>query len=269
VPILALPVLGFLFLAGAVALLGFLIVNQIRFNLWCRAHGLPGLSLRALLAAHLREYIAVVRLLWWNLRAPLANPGKRPTGRAVLMVHGYTQNSSNFWRLKHAFAALHRPTRSVFLGIPWPWRRVGTYANALERALDRSDPDGVDIVAHSMGGLVLREVLRRRPDLRERVHAVVTLGTPHHGTAAARWFTWMHPTSELSYRSEWVEALPTLAELLPGKPLTTVGGTADMIVYPVESTFQPGARLVVLEGVGHAGLLVHPHAIRAVLEGVQ
>jgi pimeloyl-ACP methyl ester carboxylesterase len=42
---------------------------------------------------------------------------------------------------------------------------------------------GVDIVAHSMGGLVVREALRTLKRARERVHRIVTLGTPHRGIA--------------------------------------------------------------------------------------
>ncbi|MEZ4315999.1 MAG: hypothetical protein R3F61_00775 [Myxococcota bacterium] len=265
--VFATPFLLFALFVAGLGVLGFLFVNHVRFNWWCRAHGLPGISLREAFWAHLAEYAAVARIGWWAFRAPLANPGRSPDGRAVLFVHGYTQNSTNFWRLRQVFADLGRPTRAVFLGVAWPWRRISHYGAALVRALERAGTDSVDVVAHSMGGLVLREVLRSRPDLAPRIHSVVTLGTPHHGTAAARWFRWMHPTHELSYRSEWIEALPSLAALLPGVPVTTVGGTADMIVYPVESTTQPGARHVRLFGVGHAGLLVHPDAIQAVLEG--
>ncbi|MFD6175854.1 esterase/lipase family protein [Isoptericola sp. NPDC060282] len=55
---------------------------------------------------------------------------------------------------------------------------------------------GVDIVAHSMGGLVVREGLRRMHQAREGsafdlVHRVVTLGTPHRGIAFQRAPDWL------------------------------------------------------------------------------
>ncbi len=262
--VFALPFLGIALVVGMAATVAFLVLNQLRFNAWCRAHGLPGIPIRELPAVHFREFWAIMRVMWWQLRAPLANPGPRPPGHAVLFVHGYTQNSTNFWSLQHAFAK--RPTRRVFLGIAWPWRRIAGYGRPLERALERTK-GSVDIVAHSMGGLVLRDVLTRRPELKEKVRGVVTLGTPHHGTAVARWLTWMHPTKQLSYRSEWVESLPTLSELLPGdRPMLTVGGTADMIVYPVESTSQPDVPHLVLPGIGHAGLLTQDDAIFATVD---
>ncbi|MFI7501570.1 lipase family alpha/beta hydrolase [Streptomyces sp. NPDC049687] len=43
---------------------------------------------------------------------------------------------------------------------------------------------GVDIVAHSMGGLVVRAALKQLgKDGEDRIHRIVTLGTPHHGIA--------------------------------------------------------------------------------------
>ena len=55
---------------------------------------------------------------------------------------------------------------------------------------------GVDIVAHSMGGLVLREALRQfqvdEPGSAGRmIHRIVTLGTPHRGIAFQRIPDWV------------------------------------------------------------------------------
>ncbi len=69
----------------------------------------------------------------------------------------------------------------------------------VRRAVERHEPgsfDGVDILAHSMGGLVVREALLAMqadeggsaPDL---VNRVVTLGTPHRGIAFQRVPRWL------------------------------------------------------------------------------
>ena len=55
---------------------------------------------------------------------------------------------------------------------------------------------GVDIVAHSMGGLVLREALRQleeaeRSSAARKIHRIVTLGTPHRGIAFQRLPDWL------------------------------------------------------------------------------
>jgi pimeloyl-ACP methyl ester carboxylesterase len=56
--------------------------------------------------------------------------------------------------------------------------------------------DGVDIVAHSMGGLVVRQALRAldattQGRARKMVHRIVTLGTPHRGISFQRMPNWM------------------------------------------------------------------------------
>lgn len=205
---------------------------------------------------------------WWHLRAfrrdDLRVP-ERPRGRPVLCVHGYTQNATNFWGLRRAVERMGRPTVAVSLFhrlAPLRW-----YALRLERRLEllaARFPDGVDVVAHSMGGVILRVVLAARPDLRGAVRTVVTLGTPHHGTAAARGIPLVPEVVALKRRSHLWRSLPALPDLLPHARIVTVAGDADTIVYPVGTSLVAGAEAVVLRGVSHAGLLTTPRALAAV-----
>lgn len=254
-------------IAGTLAsVAGFLVASQVRYQLWARANAAPVLPSRGIVKLHLREALAFATIGWWHLWGHVAaRLGAEPGGRPVLAVHGYTQNGTNFQALRRALAAHGRPTRTVFLGFAWPWRRVSGYGLPLVRALERHvhHPDGIDLVAHSMGGVVIRDVLHRHPHLRAVVRSVVTLGSPHGGTAVARQLTWLHPASDLMHRSDWVLALPTLSELLPHARITTVGSAADLIVYPVETTMQPGAAHVGFDDIGHVGLLVDPRSVRA------
>jgi pimeloyl-ACP methyl ester carboxylesterase len=73
-----------------------------------------------------------------------------------------------------------------------------TLIGLIEAAAERHDEtfEGVDIVAHSMGGLVLREALRQfdqsaRGSAQKMIHRVVTLGTPHRGIAFQRIPGWV------------------------------------------------------------------------------
>ena len=67
----------------------------------------------------------------------------------------------------------------------------------IEKTMERQGHsfDGVDVVAHSMGGLVAREALRAMYEdgdsARRMVHRVVTLGTPHRGIAFQRLPSWL------------------------------------------------------------------------------
>ncbi|MFT4628399.1 MAG: triacylglycerol lipase [Myxococcota bacterium] len=198
------------------------------------------------------------------LRDGLRSPAE-PNGRLVVCVHGYTQNGTNFWGLRRALAEAGRPT--VAVSMRHRLAPVGWYVDRLEQALEHavaSVPDRVDVVAHSMGGIVLRAVLARRTDLAERLGGVVTLGSPHRGTAAARGFAWLPEVRALRRRSPWLASLPSLPSLLPIGRVTTVAGSLDTVVYPVASALAEGARQVVLD-VGHVGLLTRRSAHRQVL----
>lgn len=215
----------------------------------------------------LRAQIAHLTVLWADRRIEPTTPTSKAR---VLCVHGFTQNGTNFRALQRALRDVGRMSESVSLG--YPPRHLRRYATALEKRLDAflpEDPDAtVDLVCHSMGGLVLRLVLQRRPDLAARVSRVVTLGSPHFGTGSARGIP-LPETRFMGRRSPELDALPHLAELAPQALVTTIGSEDDTTVYPVETTFGRGARHVQLTGLGHGGILMAPEAIDAVLDGLE
>jgi pimeloyl-ACP methyl ester carboxylesterase len=190
-----------------------------------------------------------------------------PAGRPVLCVHGYTQNGTNFWGIRQRLLALGRPSRAVSM-VPGV-ARMNWYAARLERTLEEvveQREGSVDVICHSMGGVVLRMVLARRPDLARRVAAAVTLGSPHAGTAAARGIPWLPEVQALKRRSVLLAELPPLTELV--QRVVTVAGTLDTVVYPLDSALVDGAEQVVLP-VGHAGLLTAPAAVEVVVRAVE
>lgn len=203
---------------------------------------------------------------WWYLAGLVERAPEAPTpGRLVVCVHGYTQNATNFVGLRRVLHASGRPTRALSLGhrlAPMSW-----YAFRLERYLremHREHPDGFDLIAHSMGGVVLRMVLASNDELRAPLKTVITLGSPHHGTAAARGIPLLPEIRALKRRSALLKGLPHLTDLLPHARIIAVAGDADTVVYPLETALVPGAESIVLEGIGHAGLLTEPRAWGAV-----
>jgi len=209
------------------------------------------------------------QLLWWSVRAFLRDGWLTPAdaaGPPVVCVHGYTQNGTNFWGIRRALAESGRPTAAVSLHhrlAPMAWYRRRLRRGLRER-LDAVDGP-VDVVAHSMGGVLLRLVLADDEALRGRIRSVVTLGSPHRGTAAARGIPLLPEVQALKRRAELLAELPGLCELVPR--VTNLAGTLDTVVYPLNTALEPGAAHVVLP-VGHAGLLTHPDAVDAVLSAV-
>lgn len=65
-------------------------------------------------------------------------------------------------------------------------RDVNTNAANLGRFIESCDADVVHLVAHSLGGLVVRQMLHDVPEQAARIGRIVTLGTPHNGSELAR-----------------------------------------------------------------------------------
>jgi hypothetical protein len=96
----------------------------------------------------------------------------------------------------------------------------------------------VDVVAHSMGGLITRyalaQIQRNHPEFPPYLYVedVVTLGTPHAGTGWADW-CWTTQCSQMRPGSSFVNWLATYAanpQADGGTDWTTVGSDNDEIV---------------------------------------
>ncbi|MFJ6719414.1 MULTISPECIES: triacylglycerol lipase [unclassified Streptomyces] len=198
--------------------------------------------------------------------------GQRPP---VLLLHGFTDNRSVFVLLRRALAA--DGMRRVETYNYSPFTRdlratAGHLARRVEELCERSGQERIDLVGHSLGGLVARYYLQRLGG-DARVRTLVTLGTPHSGTSVAP-FMDAHPlVRQMRPGSEVMRELDAPA---PGCRTRCVAfwSEFDALMTP------PGtARLdhpdliaenVLVTGIGHLALPVHPTvigAIRRTLDG--
>ncbi|MBI5831127.1 MAG: alpha/beta fold hydrolase [Armatimonadetes bacterium] len=134
----------------------------------------------------------------------------------VVLLHGWNADASVWQAL--ARAAAEHPTfarRCRLYRFAYDWRRpVRANAEQLSDELAaQAELAGrpVVLVGHSMGGLVAREWAESGAGALDRIAAVYTVGTPHHGTPAAN-LGWLTHSSKYS---GWLSIVPTgLAELL-------------------------------------------------------
>jgi len=207
----------------------------------------------------------------WQVRSWAFTPvevAPASTASPVLCVHGFVGRPSHFRGLQRFLHAEGIPSRTVDLG--WRFQGVPSYGPPLIEALE--EVESCRVVAHSMGGIVLRHVLSERPDLAERITHVVTLGSPHSGTAAAEvpGYEGTYPRGvpadieHLAPDSAFLTDLPGLDELLPEAVRVAVAANWDVTVFPVERALPEGMEHVLLEGFGHMGLLTEEAAFRAV-----
>jgi triacylglycerol lipase len=147
-------------------------------------------------AAHVALYPTGIRpdpkLNWPDSSEPSAGPAVEgdpdPQTTPILLLHGLVDNRSVFTRLRNSLA---RQGFGCLLSLNYPviTGDIPTAANNLagvvDRICERTGFERLHIVGHSMGGLIGRYYVQRLAGDRQ-VDTLVTLATPHHGTAAAR-----------------------------------------------------------------------------------
>lgn len=195
-------------------------------------------------------------------------------GPPVLVLHGFGTSSRVLLPLaRHLGRALGRPVLRCPLGGALPLHVGDVRASAarvneeLERLALRSAFAYVDVVGHSLGGLVATYLLKRL-DRGRRVRRVVTLGTPHGGTPAA----WLGVALlGLVSRAVWqmLPGAPLLRELaaLPvpeGAELLALASDRDAVVPEASVSPAPRQHNLPLPGLGHVEFLSSRRAFHAV-----
>jgi triacylglycerol lipase len=130
------------------------------------------------------------------------------------------------------------------------------------------------IVAHSMGGLAARAYLRSHGT--RRIAKVITLGTPHHGTALAR-FGFGANTVQMRWTvveqealcSPWLRMLTTAEGEGVYRLFVSIFSHHDNIVSPQTSAYLTGAKNIGLHGIGHVALAFHPLVQSLVIDEIR
>jgi pimeloyl-ACP methyl ester carboxylesterase len=191
-----------------------------------------GLATLRALGSEVSALAGVVGFLPWRSAAcdTLDASGTHPV--PVVLVHGLLGDPTNFAGLRRHLAR-HGIRRFASFGyaprIDYP--RIARDLHARIDAVRRETASQqVDVVAHSLGGLVARYLVQTSGAA--VVRRLVTLGTPYLAST--------NPPQELA-----------------------VFATGDALVPP--PTDSARRRMLVVDGCGHLGLLTHPRALAAVV----
>ncbi|MER6471405.1 esterase/lipase family protein [Streptomyces collinus] len=198
-------------------------------------------------------------------------------GPPVVLLHGFIDNRSVFVLLRRSLVRNGRQ-RVESLNYSPLTCDIRTAAELLgrhvEEICERTGSERVDIVGHSLGGLIARYYVQcLGGDL--RVRTLVTLGTPHAGTRAVPLAS-AHPiVRQMRPGSEVIEELSRPA---PGCRTRFVSFWSDLdsVMDPLEAACVDHPDLDALNvrvtGIGHLALPVHPAVaagIREALEAAQ
>lgn len=233
-----------------------------------------GASWKHLLWAALKELLVlfVVTPVWplfWLLgevyRSTMEgerSPEER--GPPVVLLHGYLMNRTNWIWLGPRLA--RRGIGPLFGTSYFSPQSLDRSAAHLARFVDdvraREGAEKVDIIAHSLGGVVARHYVEHL-DGASKVRRVVTIATPYRGTIWA-WLAFGGARSALLRHEREPGPNPG------GVPFFSIWSRSDNIVVPSTSselTSDPGDLAdVVFDDIGHGAMLFSPRVADAIAD---
>jgi pimeloyl-ACP methyl ester carboxylesterase len=175
----------------------------------------------------------------------------------VIVVHGYAMNRANFALLAHRLA---RRGHGPILGFEyWTLGRVGRAARELAGFVAdvraATGATAVDIIGHSMGGVVARYYVAFHDDPgRAGVAHLVTIGSPLRGTGAS--------ALALGFASRELVAGSPLMTRLAAAPLPrstrwlAMWSEADVFAPASQQVAPPNAAVRMYRDLGHVAMLV-------------
>ena len=189
-------------------------------------------------------------------------------GTPILLVHGLVDNRS-------IFTVLRRALRRRGFGRIWTMnyhvltqdvraaaKRLAATADAI---CEQTGYERIHVIGHSMGGVVARYYVQRMGG-DARVHTLVTLGSPHQGTHAAR----LLPRGVGRQLQPASEVIAELRQPAPGCRTRFVSFWSDLdaLISPKRAARidhpDLNARNVLVRGVGHMSLPINGTVTREI-----
>ncbi len=216
----------------------------------------PRASLWALLLACLREATTAPRVFLW--RQPFrtqAIPDFLPVSDrpGVVFIHGFFCNRA-FWSPWMTHLQLqNRAFASVTLEPAFG--SIDDYATIVDAAVAKvtqATGQAPILICHSMGGLAARAWLRSNLGNDDRIKRVITIGTPHFGTALSTEKSLLPfiNTHQMQRLGAWTQQLAKDEPAARYDKFTCWYSNCDNIVVPTSTAMLPGAdnRLVTAQG---------------------
>jgi pimeloyl-ACP methyl ester carboxylesterase len=180
--------------------------------------------------------------------------GTDNTRTPIVLVHGFTCNRAVWRPMAHWLANKGYPIAAPNLE---PLHgSIDLYSRQIHECITelttRTGASTVTLIGHSMGGVAIRAYLREYGD--GAVSQVITVGSPHQGTALARALN-STLAKQLRLDSPWLRSLGASENDARGRLFSLIVGTEDNIVTPASIQTLPACRVVFFAGLGHLDLI--------------
>jgi len=189
-------------------------------------------------------------------------------GTPIVLVHGIVDNHTVFHLLRRGLRrrGFGRVVTVNYSSLVGDIRRLAqNFGEVVEQVCEETGYERVHVVGHSMGGLIARYYVQRLGG-DERVHTLVTLGTPHEGTAMA----YTLPHNLVRQLRPDSDVIADLREPAPGcrTRFVAVWSDLDQLIVPKQRAkiVHPdlSARNVYMRGVGHMSLPVDGRVVHEI-----
>lgn len=270
----------------SLALAGFVAIITVQWSLlaiefvvmrWVnQTDATPKASIGQMAAAWLEENHACTQVFGWrqpwqthaqpDFLPALQQNGAAPK-RGVVFLHGFFCNRALWTPYMQALCS--QGHAHIALTMEPAFGSIDDYVSQIDSAvLKITQLTGMPpiLVTHSMGGLAARAWLRAAND-DARVHQVITIGTPHHGT-------WLAASShakngqQMRVNSDWLSTLAGQETPARRAKFVCWMSNCDNIVFPVSSAHLESAINCTNHGHGHVKLAFTPAVMQDTLNRI-
>ncbi|MDF3036014.1 MAG: alpha/beta fold hydrolase [Paucimonas sp.] len=265
---------------GAVLVVRFLITaNNFRIAWKHRSETPPSMQISHLQTIRLVlcEYAATMLTSSWLMPFRTFNGVVYPDSETlpVLLVHGYGCNSG-YWR-PFSRVLKRRRISHYTVNMEPVFADIDSYAQAIHARIEAicgtHRCEKLVVVAHSMGGLAMRAYVRAHGA--GHIAKIITLGTPHHGTALANHATGLNAAQMARAGERGAQPVGEWLRRLAGGEtaeirtlVVSVYSHHDNIIAPQDSAFLPGAKNIGMPGIGHVFLALNTAVQATVIDEI-
>lgn len=265
----------------AIVLARFALIVNTFLIAYCHRSMLPAgsrLAWKAAIRLLLQEFGASMLVTSWHMpfKSFSGTIAAQATGLPVLLIHGYGCNSGYWYSMRRCLLQSRISHKAVDLEPLLA--SIDDYTASIDKAVENlcseSGKDQIIILAHSMGGLAARAYLRQYGS--RRIAKIISVGTPHHGTALAHFSMGINGLQmqwcgdpDHGQPSEWLRNLADSEDVASRALITSIYSLHDNIAAPQLSCHLSGAKNIALSGIGHVALGLHPAVQALVLEEIR